>query len=240
MQNLARFPLAIRVVPFLIFLGLTFGQGACGEASRYWFYAAKTVVGAVMLWVIWPSVAELRWHFSWEAVAAGCGVFVLWIGSEGWYPDLFTLQRDYLCPLFKKIGLESLCSKNQTNPLPWNPHTQFGPGLAWAFVVVRLLGSAVIVPPLEELFYRSFVYRYLVKPDFQSVPLGLFRWWPFFLTSLVFGLSHREWLAGILCGFVYQGLVCYTKRLGDAMVAHALTNALLGGYVIVRGAWHFW
>lgn len=240
MQNLERFPIAVRVVPFLIFLGLTFCQGAFGESSRYWVYALKTVVGVVLLRLIWSAVAELRWHFSVEAVVAGCGVFVFWVGLDGLYPDLFTLQNEYLCPVLKKIGLESLCSKEQTQPELWNPHGQFAAPLAWAFVVIRLVGSTLVVPPLEELFYRSFLYRYLAKPDFLSVPLGAFRWWPFLLTSAVFGLSHSQWLAGILCGFVYQGLVCYTKRLGDAMVAHAITNALLGAYVIARGAWQFW
>ena len=45
---------------------------------------------------------------------------------------------------------------------------------------------------------------------------------------------------GILCGFAFQGLVCWKKRLGDAMTAHAITNGLLGLWVVWRGAWHFW
>jgi len=51
------------------------------------------------------------------------------------------------------------------------------------------------------------------------------------VTSLLFGFEHREWLAGIFCGFAYQGLVCWKKRLGDAITAHAITNALLGYWV---------
>ena len=96
------------------------------------------------------------------------------------------------------------------------------------------------MPPLEEVFFRSFLYRYLAKPDFQSVPLGQFLPGPFLITSVIFGFEHREWLAGILCGFGYQGLVCWKKRLGDAITAHALTNLLLGAWVIWKGAWHFW
>jgi membrane protease YdiL (CAAX protease family) len=56
----------------------------------------------------------------------------------------------------------------------------------------------------------------------------------------MFGFGHHEWLAGILCGFAYQGLVCWKKRLGDAMTAHAITNFLLGVYVVWKGAWNFW
>jgi len=62
----------------------------------------------------------------------------------------------------------------------------------------------VVVPPIEELFYRSFLYRYLVKVDFRSVSLGLFNIPAFVITSVLFGFAHGEWLAGILCGFAYQ------------------------------------
>jgi CAAX prenyl protease-like protein len=70
--------------------------------------------------------------------------------------------------------------------------------------------------------------------------LGQFGWTPFLATAAIFGFAHHEWLAGILCGFAYQGLVCWKKRLGDAMTAHAITNFLLGVWVVWRGAWHFW
>jgi CAAX prenyl protease-like protein len=90
------------------------------------------------------------------------------------------------------------------------------------------------------VFYRSFVYRYIAKPDFQTVPIGQFFWTPFIVTSVMFGFGHHEWLAGILCGFAYQGLVCWKKRLGDAIAAHAITNFLLGIWVVHRNAWHFW
>ena len=79
-----------------------------------------------------------------------------------------------------------------------------------------------------------------MKVDFLRVPLGMFAWVPFLATSILFGLEHREWLAGILCGFAYQGLVCWKKRLGDAITAHAVTNFLLGAWVIGRGDWQYW
>jgi CAAX prenyl protease-like protein len=128
------------------------------------------------------------------------------------------------------------------SPGSWNPHEAFGAGssLATFFVVARIAGSTLVVPPFEELFYRSFVYRFLAAKDFLSVPLGKFLPMPFFVTSILFGFAHREWLAGILCGFAYQGLVVWKKRLGDAVTAHAITNLLLGLWIAWRGAWHFW
>jgi CAAX prenyl protease-like protein len=226
-------PLLARVAPFLIFLGLTFLQGAFGETSRYWIYLAKTVLGAWMLWAVWGRVAECRWAFSWEAVVVGVGVCVLWVGLDPYYPG----QADLLA----KVGLGH--GSDPAKPsIPWNPLAQFGSGsaLAWVFIVVRILGSSLVVPPLEETFYRSFLYRYLANPKWEDVPLN--RWNPmaFFVTAFVFGFAHSEWLAGILCGMAYQWLVLRKNRLGDAMTAHAITNFLLGLWVVGKGAWNFW
>jgi CAAX prenyl protease-like protein len=217
-SKLKNSPAAARVVPFAIFLVLTACQGQFGEASRYWFYLAKTFAGAWMIWSIRPLITEMRWAVSWEAVVVGVAVFVMWVGLNDYYP---------------KLG--------KAGP-GWDPHVQFGAGsaLAWLFIVGRMLGSTFVVPPLEEVFFRSFLYRYIIKVEFLSVPLGTFHWTAFLATSAIFGFEHHEWLAGILCGFAYQGLVCWKKRLGDAITAHAITNFLLGLWVIWKGAWGFW
>lgn len=211
-------PVLARVAPFVIFLALTFCQGAFGEASRYWFYLVKTLLGIGLVWMMRPLVVEMRWAFSWEAVVVGVGVCAMWIGLDGFYVK------------FGKPGV------------PWNPRAQFGQDstLAWLFIVSRLLGSAVIVPPLEEVFYRSFLYRYIIKPQFLAVSLGTFNALSFALTAAIFGFNHYQWLAGILCGMAFQGLVLRKRRLGDAMTAHAITNFLLGLWVLYRGAWNFW
>ena len=224
-------PTAARVAPFVIFVLLTAAQGKFGAASAYWFYLAKTLVGLWLIFEMRPFVTELRWAFSWEAILVGVGVFAVWVGISGEW----TTQNS----LWIKLGISS----PPENPVAaWNPNEQFGSGsaLAWFFVAVRILGSTFIVPPLEEVFYRSFLYSYLAKPDFQSVPLNKFLPVPFLATAAVFGFSHNEWLAGILCGAAFQWLVIRKNRLGDAMTAHAITNFLLGGWIVWRSAWNFW
>ena len=227
-------PLFARVAPFGVFVLLTFFQGKFGEASRYWFYLCKTVVGAWMIWWMWPRVEEMKWTGSWEAVLTGIAGFAVWVGIDGCYPPL-----DGLLNL---AGLAKVKTAADLEAEWWNPNVRFGSGspLAWTFIAVRVLGSTLVVPPLEEVFYRSFLYRYLARSEFQSVPLGRFAWVPFLVTAVVFGSAHREWLAGILCAFAYQGLVCWKGRLGDAIMAHAITNFLLGLWVVGRGAWSFW
>ena len=120
---------------------------------------------------------------------------------------------------------------------------QFGQGslVGWFYVGVRVIGSSIVVPPLEEVFYRSFLYRYFVKLDFLAMPLGQFHALSFVITSVIFGLMHPDrWLAGILCGLAYQWLAIRKNRLGDAMTAHGVTNFLLGIWVLWKGAWSFW
>jgi uncharacterized protein len=90
------------------------------------------------------------------------------------------------------------------------------------------------------VFYRSFVYRYVASQNFLAVPMNRFLPLPFLATIGLFGLSHNEWLAGIICGAAYQWLVIRKNRLGDAMTAHAITNFLLGAYIVAYGKWYFW
>jgi len=234
-------PAAARVAPFLVFLALTCCQGKFGAASAYWFYFAKTLAGVWLVWKMRPVVSEMRWAFSWEAVVIGVGVFAIWVGLDNHYPHTNELIQNYIFPFLKKIGLGFLCSDAKP-VIPWNPNEQFGSGsaLAWLLIVTRILGSTFVVPPLEEVFYRSFLYRYIARQDFLSVPLNQFLPWPFLVTAAVFGFSHNEWLAGIACGAAFQWLVLRKNRLGDAMTAHAITNFLLGAWIVWKGAWHFW
>ena len=113
--------------------------------------------------------------------------------------------------------------------------------MAWVCIMGRLLGSSLVVPPIEEVFYRSFLYRVLVRQNFLTMPLRQYHALSFFTTSAIFGLLHPDrWAAGIFCGLAYQWLVIRKGRLGDAMTAHAITNFLLGLWVIWRPAWNFW
>lgn len=230
-RRLAIRPALARVLPFAAFLALTLLQGRLGAASLFWVYGLKTLVGAYLVWLVWPLVAEMRWKFGWDAVFTGVAVFGLWVAlgrGPGTQQGLAAL-----------LGLSAATTVQVP---PWNPFAAFGDTstLAWCFVALRLIGSSLVVPPIEEAFYRSFVYRWFTDASFDRVPLERFAWRPFLSTSLVFGFAHQEWLAGILCGAAYQWLVIRHGRLGEAMTAHAITNGLLGAWVVATGAWQFW
>jgi CAAX prenyl protease-like protein len=211
-------PALVRALPFCLFVLLTALQGRFGEASIYWMYLLKSLIGVALILFMRPFVSEMRWRCSWEAVAVGLGVFVVWVGLDPFYPKL-------------------AASSSAWNPLKAFPEH---PGLAWMFVIGRILASTLVVAPLEEVFYRSFLYRWLARPDFTSLPLHHVAWPAFLITALLFGFAHHEWLAGIVCALAYHGLVLRKKRLGDAITAHAITNFLLGLWVVWKGEWHFW
>lgn len=211
----------VRITPYVLILLLTFVQDSFEGPMRYWFYLGKMLVGLWCIWEVRALATEVRWAFSWEAVAAGFLVCAIWIGLDPFYPKF---------QLMVKAGPA------------WNPFREFGENSAmgWFFFGVRTLGSALIVPPIEEAFYRSFLYRYLVRVDFLRLPMTHRHWLSWVVTSGIFGFAHYQWLAGILCGLIFQGLVLRKGRLGDAMTAHAITNFLLGFWIIARGAWQFW
>jgi len=221
-EKLRSNPVLPRVLPFLVFAGLTTAQGWFGPMSHYWMYAAKTLLGAALVWMVWPWVPEMRWRFSLRAVAVGVLVFAAWVGLDGLYP---------------------VWSSGPPKDPTWVPFKTFGAEspVAWGLVGLRILGTALVVPMIEEVFYRSFLYRYVASAEFEKLPLNHFSWKPMLATAAIFGIVHPDqWLAGILCAVAYQMLVIRTNRLGDAITAHAVTNLLLGLWVVWKGAWKFW
>jgi hypothetical protein len=105
---------------------------------------------------------------------------------------------------------------------------------------VRLLGSSLVVPVMEELFWRSFLRRYLINPDFRSIPMGAFTWFSFVGTAVLFGLEHHRVLVGVIAGVLYGLLLVYQKNLKGVVLAHGVTNLGLGIYIMVTRNWMFW
>ncbi|WP_018411030.1 CAAX prenyl protease-related protein [Methyloversatilis thermotolerans] len=131
------------------------------------------------------------------------------------------------------------------------PPFAFGPGAGYRpldeagmlilpMVVVRIFGAAVVVPVMEELFWRSFIQRWLDKPDFLSVAARSVTLRSVLIASVVFGFEHGQWAAGIVAGLAYGGLYRLTGRLWLAILSHALTNFMLGMWVVHSGQWQFW
>lgn len=209
-----RFPWLPYVLPFGVFALLTYALPAAGFSAGF-AYGIKTVVTAIALLVFWPRVRhEFRFEWSWLAVVAGFLVFGIWVGLEGYYPQLGSSEFD--------------------------PFSLAPEGGAKQLMVLRMMGAVMVVPVVEELFWRSFAHRILISEDFLSVPLGKITLPSLLIVSVAFGLEHHRWLPGILAGLVYAGVLVRTRNLFGPTLAHAITNLALGVYVIRSEQWNFW
>lgn len=153
-------------------------------------------------------------------VAVGLAVFALWVLPEG----LEAYRRFFI------IG-----DAAATGPSPYDPSV-----CGWPLTVVRLVGSAFVIAPAEELFFRNFLYRWLQKGgDWTSSSLRRFELGAFLWTVALFALEHDRYLAGAMAGAAY-GLLAIRRGLGAAIVAHVTTNFVLGVYVTACHAWALW
>lgn len=110
----------------------------------------------------------------------------------------------------------------------------------WSFITARILGMAVLVPFAEELFWRGFLLRWIISPDWRQVSIGSYSFKSFAWVVLLFTLAHPEWLAAaVYCSLI--NLLLYWKRdLWNCIVAHGVSNLLLAIYVMLTGAWQLW
>lgn len=178
-------------------------------------YPLRVLAAAGALWSFRRDYVGLRWTWSWHALALGVGAFALWMVLE---------------PPPSEISATALSSGWATLPKGW----------AAAWLSFRVLGAVVTAPLAEELAFRGYLTRRLIAAEFQEVPVGRFSWWSFVLSSALFGVLHGRWLAGTFAGMLYAWALYRRGSMGDALVAHATTNALLAAYVLTTGAWSLW
>jgi len=214
-----------RVLPFALYIAALAIAPALREAmpagwDGRWLYAFQIVAVMLALAFFARAYDELRppalgGRAALEAIGVGVAVFALWIVLDS----------------------------------PWvtlgEPGAGFDPRrtdgeIDWALAAVRLFGAAAVVPIMEELFWRSFILRWIDQPDFlrQSPAAASLR--ALAISALLFGVEHHQWLAGILAGLAYGGLYMRSGTLWSPILSHAVTNLLLGLWVVTAGAWHFW
>jgi CAAX prenyl protease-like protein len=97
-----------------------------------------------------------------------------------------------------------------------------------------------VVPFAEELAFRGYLTRRFSAADVETVPAGRFSWIGFIVSSVLFGTLHSSWIAGILVGMVYAWAWYRRGSIGDAVLAHAVTNFLLAVMVLAGGQWQLW
>jgi len=221
-----------RIIPFAVFMGFiglqqilewTVSKGWVDITSEQmlYLYPIKTLLVAGLLIFLWRHYTELDFSdlkdFKKTAasIVLGLVVFVLWINMD-W--GIATFGKSHGFDPF-------LIAEDHTRSI---------------IIFFRIFGAALIVPIMEELFWRSFLLRYVITSDFASVRIGAFTLNSFLICSVLFGLEHNLLLAGIMAGAAYNLLLYWTKSLSQCVLAHAVTNLVLGLYVLQTGQWQFW
>jgi len=157
------------------------------------------------------------------SIAIGLGVFAIWIAPDA----LFGYRHHWLFENF----LTGAAGGNVPPDLQRNIF----------FLWIRALGSTLLVPIIEELFWRAWLMRWLIDRDFETVPLGTYVASAFWITAVLFASEHGPyWEVGLAAGVIYNWWMIRTRSLADCILAHAVTNGALAAYVVFGGAWQYW
>jgi exosortase E/protease (VPEID-CTERM system) len=207
-------PAAAYLMPFLTILGAALVTRAV-TSDFEWTYGLRVLAAGAALWYFRRSYRELDWRCGPSAFVIGGAVFALWIGL-----DRFAGVTGSAMPGALK---------------------QAATGVQLTWIALRVIGAVVTVPIAEELAFRGFLLRRVASSEFESVDLRRFSWIPFLVSSLAFGMLHGDrYIAGAIAGMFYAWAVMRRGRIGDAVVAHAFTNALIAIWVLSTGHWELW
>ncbi len=205
-------PTAAYLVPFLAILAAGMLSGSMTGAFE-WAYPLRLIAAGAALWAFRRVYRDLDWRCGWMGAAAGVAVYLLWIGFGRGLP-----AQSMPAALAGAAGL---------------------PATLW--IICRALAATVTVPVAEELAFRGFLLRRLVSADFEAVALRSVGWLAIVLSSVAFGLMHGgQWMEGTLAGILFAWVARRRNRIGEAVLAHAVANALLAVTVLLGGAWQFW
>jgi uncharacterized protein len=221
MKKLVAFTLPMAVFLTLLGLASTLRKQEAGfwlASPEQWIYPLQTLLcGAAVLW-FWRQYQVSVPRKFWFALVIGVTVFGIWVAPQqffGFAPRVTGFDPEVL-------GANSAGYR--------------------AAVVFRFLRLVIVVPLVEEIFWRGFLLRYLINERFTAVGFGTFSWLSFAVVTVCFGLSHsrEDWVAALICGALYNLVAYRTRSLASCVVAHSVTNCLLGVWVMATRQWGFW
>jgi CAAX prenyl protease-like protein len=218
--------LAAYTLPLAAFLGLLALNGALKKidnffwlsSAEYWLYPTQAILcGGLLIWFRRKyDFDRLRRPFFAGFIAVV--VFLVWISPQA-----------FLGFSARTVGFNPDIFTRQ-------------PLLYWLTIIFRFLRLVVVVPFIEEIFWRGFLLRFFVDENFGRVRFGTFSWLSFAGVTLGFGFSHAaaDWPAALLTGILYNGVAYRTRSLSSCILTHAVTNLLLGLWIIKTKQWGFW
>jgi uncharacterized protein len=232
------------LLPFLVFMLVGTleptpeepGGKAIGLAIPYAYYpglyALKIVLTVAAVAFVLPGYRQFPLRAGPLAIVVGAVGGLLWIG-------LCTLdwEHAYLLPLLQRVGAGGLIGAGAR--AAFNPFEHFSqPIWAWTFLAVRFFGLVAVVPVIEEFFLRGFVMRFVMEREWWNVPFGKASTLAIVLGTAVPMLMHPgELLAALFWFSMITWLMLRTRNIWDCVAAHAVTNLILGVYVVLSGTW---
>jgi uncharacterized protein len=234
------------LLPFIVFMlagGLEptpekLGGQSIGLAIPYayypWVYAAKIALTFAAIVLVWPGYRKFPAGLTPLAIIVGTVGGALWIGL-----CLLDWEHLYLSPFLNRFGLGWLIGAGARSAFnPFDPRNGLSAMAAWTFLAVRFVGLVAVVPLIEEFFLRGFVMRFVVERDWWDVPFGNVNRLAIVLGTAVPMLMHPgELLAALVWFSLITWLMLRTRNIWDCVAAHAITNLILGIYVVYSGTW---
>jgi CAAX prenyl protease-like protein len=206
--------------PIVVFAVLTALEGVLPAGVYPAFYIVKVAAVTAALVYFRGPLGDIRpsWGVVPLGVAVGLVVFAEWVILDRLvsYPHLGT-----------RVGYNPFAAIEDV-------------AVRWAFLVARFYGLVLVVPVMEELFWRSFLLRYATTTDFTSLTVGQFSWTAFWIVVALSAVAHPEWLVAAIASALFAWLLHHTRSLFAVIVSHAVANAALGGYILIRGQWQYW
>ena len=211
------------VLPFVVFLVLL-GLAPYLSFLGWWEFPLRIVVLCAVMWIFSRGVIDVRVRHWLGTIGMGIAVFLIWIGPDALIPgyrDSWIFQNSITGKLHSSIPADLLSDR--------------------LVLTLRTFRAVIIVPIIEELFWRAWLMRWIINTDFRQVPMGTYSAQSFWLTAVLFASEHGPyWEVGLIAGVLYNWWMVRTKSLGDCILAHAITNGLLCGYVLMTGKWEYW
>jgi CAAX prenyl protease-like protein len=219
-----RNPTLTYVAPFVTFLAIMAIERATGLPT-VWMYSLRAAGTAVVLLAFSRAPLSTPPTRPLLSAALGAAVFALWIA-----PDVI------FGPGYRHFWLfQNSITGTAASSIPAGMK-----GSLW-FLALRTVSCTLLVPPVEELFWRGWLMRWIVNPDFLKIPLGAYLPLAFWLVALMFAAEHGPyWEVGLATGIIYNWWMLRTRNLADCIVAHAVTNGLLSAYILYTGQLQYW
>ncbi len=222
----SRSKLLAYLLPMGVFMGLlalapalkTLGDAFWLRSPEYWLYPLQTLLCAGLLIWFWRQYDFHRLRGVIFTLAVAIAVFVLWISPQAFF---------------------GVAPRTEG----FDPSTFAGqPAAYWSTVLLRFLRLVIVVPLVEEIFWRGFLLRYFINDKFDEVPFGTFSWLSFAVVTIGFTFAHSsaDWPAAAATGVLYNLVAYRTKSLVSCVIAHAVTNLLLGLWIMNTRQWGFW